>query len=247
MKKKTDQSKEEPAASIPSEEPMANIPPKAPRPEPGQAPAPVKRPAQTAANASGVPEAGKTCPAPPDDPTKELAKLQNEILQLRKAAKERDELKNLAQRVQADFENYQKRIKRDKECWEKYKDETLLKELIPAFDNLDRALKTECKSDDARCLLDGVGLSKQEIFRILDKHGIKQIKITDQKFDPKYHEVVSAIESIEKPDGAIIEETARGFMLYDRVIRPAKVIIAVNKKKTPEPKDAVEPPAAPTC
>lgn len=245
MKKKSEQPKEEPVAPIPPEEPaepMANIPPKAPRPEPGQAPVSVKRPAQTA---TGVPDAGKACSAPPDDPTKELAKLQVEIAELRKLAKERDEFLKLSQRIQADFENYQKRIKRDRDCWEKYKDETLLKELIPAFDNLDRALKTECKSDDARCLLDGVGLSKQEIFRILDKHGIKQIKTTDQKFDPKYHEVVSAVESLEKPDGTIIEETARGFMLYDRVIRPAKVIIAVTKKKAAEPQAAVKPPEAP--
>lgn len=241
MKKKPEQPKEEFLVPIPPEEPaepMANIPPKAPRP--------IKNEAEANGAHQGEPEAGQACSAPPEDPTKAPDKPQAETTERRKLAKERDEFKNMAQRVQADFENYQKRIKRDKECWEKYKDETLLKELIPAFDNLDRALKTECKSDDAKCILDGVGLSKQEIFRILDKHGIKQIKTVGQKFDPKYHEVVSAVESLEKPDGMIIEETARGFMLYDRVIRPAKVIIAMNKKKAAETQEAPAPPEAPT-
>ncbi|MFA5794226.1 MAG: nucleotide exchange factor GrpE [Candidatus Brocadiia bacterium] len=231
MKKKPEEPKEQQPV-IPSEEAapqMPGIPPKIPRPNSGQI--------------QEQPENGKACQTSPEDPAQALEKLQKELEDLRNAANERDEFLKLSQRIQADFENYQKRIKRDRECWEKYKDEDLLKALIPAFDNLDRALKIECKSDDAKCLLDGVGLSKQEILRIMEKHGVKLIKTMDEKFNPNYHEVVNAKESSDKPDGIIIEEIVKGFMLYDRVIRPAKVVIAASKKKPADPKA----PETPNC
>ncbi|MFH1226748.1 MAG: nucleotide exchange factor GrpE [Planctomycetota bacterium] len=240
MKKKPEEPKEQQPA-IPSEEAapeMPGIPPKSPRPGSGQAAQ------KDATQAQSQAEGAKAGEAPPEDPAQALEKLRKEIEDLRNAAQERNEFKNLAQRVQADFENYQKRIRRDRDCWEKYKDEDLLKALIPAFDNLDRALKIECKSDDAKCLLDGVGLSKQEIFRIMEKHGVKQIKTMGEKFDPIYHEVINAKESPDKPDNVIIEEVARGFMLFDRVIRPAKVVITANKKKEPETSKTQAPP---TC
>lgn len=182
----------------------------------------------------------QTCPAEPtapeaaDDSSKDLDKLQAEIEELRKAVKERDEFLKLSQRIQADFANYQKRIRRDKECWEKYKDEDLLKQLIPALDNLDRAVKVECKSDDAKCLLDGVGLTKQEVFRVLDKNGVKEIKTLGEKFDPTYHESVGTVESADRKEGEIVEEMLKGFMLHDRVLRPAKVRIAVLPKQVTE-------------
>ncbi len=227
--------------------------------KPEQPKEPVSMPAEPAdAPVMAIPpkesDAAKACQAQPDDPlltngqaAQELENLKSEIAGLKKVAQERDEFLKLLQRVQADFENYQKRIRRDRECWEKYKHEDILKELLAAFDNLDRALKIECKSDDAKCILNGVGLSKQEIFRILDRHGVRPIKTIGEKFDPNYHEVAMAVESVDHPDGTIIEEITKGFMLYDRVIRPAKVRIAVNKKKPGEPKEPLEPPEAPTC
>ena len=190
-----------------------------------------------------------SCEAPVtngDDAGQTLARLQTEIADLRKVAKERDEFLKLLQRVQADFENYQKRIKRDRECQEQYKNESLLRELLPALDNLGRALKVECKSDDAKCLMSGVSLSKQEIFRLLEKDGVKEIKAKGEQFDPAYHEVVTAIESANHKDGEVIEEVATGFMLYERVIRPAKVVVAINKKPQQEETkpEAPEPPSA---
>jgi molecular chaperone GrpE len=174
-----------------------------------------------------TPGNNKTCSISPEEQLKEL---QGEIESLRKMATERDEFLKLLQRVQADFLNYQKRIKKEKECWYKYQDEDLLKELMPALDNFERTLKMQCSSDDARCLMDGVQLIKREIFRVLEKRGVRQIKTIGEKFDANIHEAVAVTESSELKENEIIEEISPGFMLYDRLIRAAKVRIAARQR-----------------
>lgn len=184
-----------------------------------------------------TPGNNKTCAIPSEEQLKEL---QKEIESLRKAASERNEFLNLLQRVQADFANYQKRIKKEKECWDKYQDEDLLKELIPVLDNLERTLKMKCSSEETKCLMDGVQLIKREIFRVLEKRGVKQIKTTGEKFDANIHESVAVTESADHKENEIIEEIAPGYMLYDRLIRAAKVRIAVKpkpKQEKPEEKE----------
>jgi molecular chaperone GrpE len=151
---------------------------------------------------------------------------------LRKTASERDEFLKLLQRVQADFSNYQKRIKSERECLDKYQDENLLRELLPAFDNFGRTLKLECTTDEAKCIMDGVTLIKREVFRILEKRGLKQMKTVGEKFDPNIHEAVAMTESAERKENEILEELSPGFMLNDRLIRAAKVRIAMRPKQT---------------
>lgn len=184
----------------------------------------------------------KICQIISADDEKMLAKIQKEIESLRKVVNERDEYLKLLQRVQADFTNYQKRIKNEKECWDKYQDESILRELIPALENLDRPLKIKCQTDEAKCILDGVELTRREIARILEKRGIKQIKSKGEKFDPSMHEAVGMIESADHPEGTILEELRTGYMLHDRVIRAAQVRIstkphqATQQNKPPEVK-----------
>ena len=182
-------------------------------------------------SAPETPVADKACALPTEDSLAELQKLQKEIEALRKAATERDEFLKLLQRVQADFLNYQKRIKNEKECWDKYQDENLLRELLPAFDNFGRTLKLECTTDEAKCIMDGVTLIKREVFRILEKRGLKQMKTLGEKFDPNLHEAVAMTESAEHKDHEILEEVAPGFTLNDRLIRAAKVRIAMKPKQ----------------
>jgi molecular chaperone GrpE len=194
-----------------------------------------------AKSAPETPADDKACALPSEDSLAELQKLQKEIEELRKAATERDEFLKLLQRVQADFLNYQKRIKNEKECWDKYQDENLLRELLPAFDNFGRTLKLECTTDEAKCIMDGVTLIKREVFRILEKRGLKQMKTLGQKFDPNLHEAVAMTESAEHKDHEILEEVAPGFMLNDRLIRAAKVRIAMKPKNKEELKASGEP------
>jgi molecular chaperone GrpE len=180
---------------------------------------------------------GTACKKAAEDSAEQLQKLQEEIEQLRKVAEERNEFLNLLQRVQADFLNYQKRIKREKESWEKYQDENILRELLPTIDSFEQTLKISepCKlSDDARCVIEGVGLIKREIFRILEKRGVKKIKTIGEKFDANFHEVVGVVEDSGHPENEIIEEVSVGYLLHDRLIRVAKVKIAVKPKETQE-------------
>ena len=198
-----------------------------------------------AKSAPETPAEDKACTLPTEDSTaelrrdrdSELQKLQKELEGLRKAATERDEFLKLLQRVQADFSNYQKRIKSERECWDKYQDENLLRELLPAFDNFGRTIKLECTTDEAKCIMDGVTLIKREVFRILEKRGLKQMKTLGQKFDPNLHEAVAVTESAEHKDHEILEEVAPGFMLNDRLIRAAKVRIAMKPKQAEKKED----------
>lgn len=156
-----------------------------------------------------------------------------ELEELRKQAAERDEYLKSFQRAQADFLNYQKRTRRDKEEWEKYKSEDILQQLLSAFDNIDRVLKIKCESQEARCLLDGINLTKKEIVRILEKNGVTQIKTVGEKFDPARHEAVMVVDDENQSDNTVVEEINPGYLLHDRVLRPAQV--KVVKRKSPEP------------
>lgn len=177
----------------------------------------------------------KICQIISDEDERLLNKIQSEIEELGKAVKEREEFFGLLQRTQSDFMNYQKRIKREKENWDKYQDEAILKELLPALDNLDRTLEVKCESDDAKCILDGVDLTKREVLRILEKRGLKKIKTVKEKFDPSLHEALGTIETDEYPEGVILEEARPGFILHDRVIRAAQVRVSTPPK--PEEKE----------
>lgn len=163
-------------------------------------------------------------------------KLGKELAELRKLVKEREDYLKLLQRVQADFSNYQKRVKREKEEWQKYQHEDIVKELLPALDNLDRSTSLKCESEEAKSLWAGVELSQREILRILEKNGVTIIKPHQDKFNPAFHEAVGTIESTDTPPGIILEEVRPGFMIHDRVLRPAQVKVAIAPKtKTTSP------------
>jgi molecular chaperone GrpE len=160
-----------------------------------------------------------------------LKKVEADLEALKKAVKEREEFLDLLQRTQADFSNYQKRIKREKECWEKYQDEPILKELLPALESLNKPLEIKCESADAKCIQEGIDLARRELLRILEKRGIILMKTIGEKFNPAQHEAVATIESDKHPEGIILEEVRPGFILHDRVIRPAQVKVSKSPAK----------------
>jgi len=174
-------------------------------------------------------------------PVKDSSTDAKETEALRKKASERDEFFNSLQRVQADFLNYQTRIKREKEDWNKYKNEYILQQLLSAFDNLDRVLKIKCESKEAQCLLDGINLTKKEIVRVLEKNGVTPIKTTGETFDPARHEAVMAVDDKNRPDNAVIEEINPGYLLHDRVLRPAQVKVVKRKSTEPDNNPADTP------
>ena len=137
---------------------------------------------------------------------------------------ERDEYLDLVQRVQADFENYRKRSVREQERLVAHAHERLVRELLPILDDLERALEAAERHEEAQ-LVEGVKLVEKSLRASLAKEGLAEID-TDGPFDPHVHEALLTQPSDASASGSILEVVQRGYRFGDRVVRPARVIVA---------------------
>ncbi len=137
---------------------------------------------------------------------------------------ERDEYLDLLQRVQADFENFRKRAARDQERLVAHAHERLVRELLPVLDDLERALEAAERHEEAT-LVEGVTLVQKALRQALAKEGLAEIS-TDGAFDPHVHEALLTQPSTESEPGSVLEVVQRGYRLGDKVVRPARVIVA---------------------
>jgi molecular chaperone GrpE len=144
--------------------------------------------------------------------------------ELAKVTAERDEYLALAQRVQADFENYRKRALRDQERLVAHAHERLVKELLPVLDDLERALEAAERHEEA-ALIDGVKLVQGALRKALEKEGLAEIE-TEGEFDPHVHEAVLTQPGNGKESGCVLQVVQRGYRLGGKVVRPARVIVA---------------------
>lgn len=144
---------------------------------------------------------------------------------LRAKAAERDEFLDLLQRTQADFANYQKRQQREREQESRYKYSSLVFDLLPVIDNLDRALEAAVKAGEKGPLIDGVGLVRGQFLELLKRYGVTPIQAQGQPFDPNYHQAIMQQPSEHAPN-TVLQVVEQGFMNHDRVLRPAKVIVS---------------------
>ncbi|MGH3082318.1 MAG: nucleotide exchange factor GrpE, partial [Gaiellaceae bacterium] len=154
-------------------------------------------------------------------------KLEETEARLAEAVGKRDEYLNDLRRVAADFENYRKRAARDQENLIARAHERLVKELLPVLDDLERALEAAEAHEEAK-LEEGVALVTRSFADVLRKEGLEEVP-TEGKFDPHVHEALLSQPS-EAEEGAVIEVLQKGYRLGDRVIRPARVVIASAPK-----------------
>ncbi|MBI3098312.1 MAG: nucleotide exchange factor GrpE [Planctomycetes bacterium] len=163
-----------------------------------------------------------------------------EIEDLRKQAADRDAWRDTAQRVQADFINYQNRVKRDRDLDRKFGSEPLCRALLPTLDNFEKALAA-CPADTTPpAVLEGMRLIHRELLRSLELQGVKRLESLSRPFDASTQEVVTMREAADVSPGTVLEEVRAGYLLHDRVIRPAQVILA----RAPKPvSDLPVPPA----
>ncbi|HSL48898.1 MAG TPA: nucleotide exchange factor GrpE [Candidatus Deferrimicrobiaceae bacterium] len=129
-------------------------------------------------------------------------------------------------RAVAEFDNVRKRSAREREEYTRYANESLLRDILPVLDNLDRALQA-ARSEPATSLTTGVELIQRELLRILEKFGLTAFTSVGQPFDPERHEAIARVPSTDLPDMTVAGETARGYLLHGRVLRPAMVTVAV--------------------
>ena len=127
-------------------------------------------------------------------------------------------------RAAADLDNYRKRAQREREEVQKFGLEQLLKHLIPILDNLERALQAAAKDDP---LAGGVRLVLRTFEEILGRHGVRGFSALGQPFDPRLHEALMQVATSEQPPGTVVMEHGRGFLLNDRLVRPAMVGVAI--------------------
>jgi molecular chaperone GrpE len=160
------------------------------------------------------PETPAPEPAAPSSPEDALAAV----------TAERDEYLALAQRVQADFENYRKRAAREQERLVAHAHERLVRELLPVLDDLERALDAAERHEEA-ALVDGVRLVQKALRGALEREGLAEIP-TDGPFDPHVHEALMSRPDDGAEPGSVLEVVQRGYRLGERVVRPARVIVA---------------------
>ncbi|MDI6839807.1 MAG: nucleotide exchange factor GrpE [bacterium] len=147
---------------------------------------------------------------------------------------ELEEYKDKYLRALAELDNYRKRIKKEKEELVNYASERLILELIPVLDNFERGLSSlrDIKSDNLDDFYRGIELIYDRFKELLEKEGIKSFSAVGEKFNPARHEAVSVTDSGDCPPDTVVSELCKGYILKDKVIRPAKVVVA--KKRNDE-------------
>src|SRR5262245_25086591 len=149
-----------------------------------------------------------------------------ELDKLRAKAAERDQYLDLLQRTRAEFENYQKRNQKDRDQERRYLTSTVFADLLPVLDNLERAMAAARQADEKGPLVDGVAMVLNEFLDVLKRHGVTRIEAQDQSFDPNVHQAVMQQPAADKPANTVIQVLEQGYMMHDRVLRPAKVIVS---------------------
>ncbi len=163
-----------------------------------------------------------------EDPAAERERLAAELeLSMQKGRETLEKLREEHERTlraAADLENYKKRAVREREEVQRFANERLLKDLIPVLDNLERALAAVAADDP---LAKGVRLVLRGFEETLGRHGVKAFSALGQPFDPRLHEAVMQVASADQPPGTVVAEHGRGFLLNDRLVRPAMVGVSV--------------------
>jgi molecular chaperone GrpE len=142
------------------------------------------------------------------------------------AERDRDELRDLAQRTRADFENYQKRAQRDRAEERRHAHAPLAADLLPVLDNLDRAMAAAKQAGETGPLVQGVAMVQAQVLDVLRRHGVTRIEALGQPFDPNRHEAVMQQPSDSVPPGTVLQVLQPGYLIHERVLRPASVAVS---------------------
>jgi len=174
----------------------------------------------------------------PTEPVLDV-RLENKLSELEILRQSFEEKKKLADsyydqllRLKAEFDNYRKRIEKEKEELIKFGKEELVVKLLDILDSLDLALTSiKDEKNEHKSIREGVELIHKQFREVLEKEGVKKLEVQGEKFDPNLHYAVEYQESDKHKDNEILEEIRPGYLLYERVIRPAMVVVAKAKKQ----------------
>ncbi|KAF0208281.1 MAG: nucleotide exchange factor GrpE [Actinomycetota bacterium] len=130
-----------------------------------------------------------------------------------------------AQRLQAEFENYRRRVTREQADSVARAGKRIVEELLPVLDNLERAIAHTTAGGDLAQLVTGVGMVHQQVLDVFGKEGVEIIDPLGEEFDPQFHQAVGQHEDVSVPDNSVVEVLQKGYLLGGRVVRPAMVIV----------------------
>ena len=159
-----------------------------------------------------------------DDPVRRIQELESRTAELEA---EKASLQDELLRKAADFENFRKRMFRDKEDAIRFANAELLSDVLPIIDDFERAIQSAGESKDFEAFHTGVSLIERQLVSVLERNwGLKGVSAAGEVFDPERHEAIAAEETEEHDDAVVLEEYQKGYTLHDRVLRPAKVKVA---------------------
>ena len=150
------------------------------------------------------------------------------------AHKERDDTKSRLLRTAADLDNMRKRREREQEEQQKFGAKRLALDLLPAVDNLARALEHSAVAQGDGGIVEGIQMVNKQIVGTLEKHGIRSFDSLGEQFDPQRHEAMQQVETPDHQTGEIINEFQKGYFIHDRLLRPAWVVVAKRIEPAPE-------------
>lgn len=139
---------------------------------------------------------------------------------------ENEELSQRLVRLQADYDNFRRRSRQEKEDFAKYASGRLLEELLPVVDNFERAMMASATNSDYEALAKGVDMIYRQFVTVLEQEGLQAIEAVGQPFDPEFHQAVMQVESDEYDEGIVVEEVQKGYKLKDKVLRPSMVKVS---------------------
>jgi molecular chaperone GrpE len=171
----------------------------------------------------------KTAPEenqPADNGQEQAQATAPDLAALRKKAAERDQYLDLAQRTRAEFENYQKRNQREREQERQFMAGQFVLDILPVLDNIERATAAAMQAGEKGPLVQGVGLVQQQFLDLLKRYGVTRIQADGKPFDASRHQALVHQPTADKPPNTVIQVVEQGYLHNDRVLRPAKVVVA---------------------
>lgn len=149
--------------------------------------------------------------------------VQEELEQAKKLAEENHQR---FLRTQADFDNFRRRTQKEKEDFAKYASLKLIEQLLPVIDNFERALLASKENKDYDALAKGIDMTFRQLSQVLAAEGLTAMETVGTPFNPEFHQAIMQVESDEYEEGIIVEEVQKGYMLKDKVLRPAMVKVS---------------------
>ena len=169
----------------------------------------------------------KTKAEPDSGANAELGKVEASYEELKTSAAQADEMRELAMRIKAEFDNFRRRTQSEKSLWTYQALESILGDMLGVLDDFDRALEAARQVDEVSPVVEGIEMIARRLLGVLTSHGVERVECNGQTFDPEIHEAVMREPSADAEPGTILEELQPGYKFKDRILRHPKVKVAV--------------------